>query len=131
MTTAIKMQDKYLNDTVDIFKQNLGMDEVAADGFIAAAIAEENGEKEFTGFTFTGVNSAEFTIILTEDQELQVESQDASQQELVVATNSKLDTLTEEFVENYVAFLTNATAAMEQMGQTLLEESKQETPKEA
>jgi len=131
MTTAIKMQDKYLNDTVDIFKQNLGMDEVAADGFIAAAIAEENGEKEFTGFTFTGVNSAEFTIILTEDQELQVESQDASQQELVVATNSKLDTLTEEFVENYVALLTNATAAMEQMGQTLLEESKQETPKEA
>jgi len=130
MTTAIKMQDKYLNDTVDIFKQSLGMDEVAADGFIAAAIAEENGEKEFTGFTFTGVNSAEFTIILTEDQELQVESQDASQQELVAATNSKLDTLTEEFVENYVALLTNATAAMEQMGQTLLEENKQEVPKE-
>lgn len=129
MTTAIKMQDKYLNDTVDIFKQNLGMDEVAAAGFIAAAIAEENGEKEFTGFTFTGVNSAEFTIILTEDQELQVESQDASQQELVVATNSKLDTLTEEFVENYVALLTNATAAMEQMGQTLLEENKQEAEK--
>lgn len=130
MTTAIEMQTKYLHDALDIFKQDLGMNEVAADGFIDAAVAEEKGEKDFTGFTFTGVDTADFTIILTEDQELQVESQDSSQQELVLATNSKLDKLTEEFVENYIALLSNATTAMEQMGQTLLEEHQQEVPKE-
>jgi hypothetical protein len=124
MTTAIEMQDKYLNDTLDVFKQNLGMDEVAAESFIDAARADENGEKQFTGFAFTGIDSAEFTVVLTEDQELQVESQDSSQQELVAGTNAQLDKLTEEFVENYVALLSNATAAMEQMGQTLLEERK-------
>jgi hypothetical protein len=124
MTTAIELEDKYLNDTLDVFKQNLGMDEVATESFVDAARADENGEKQFTGFTFTGVDSAEFTIILTEDQELQVESQNSSQQELVVTTNAQLDKLTEEFVENYVALLSNATVAMEQMGQTLLEERK-------